>query len=82
MPLVEPFKKKILGNIIAEVFKRFKIKIEHFIKDKMYEDMLRKDILVDYKPNLEQLDQLQKLYYKFVDMSLRFFCRFKMNFEE
>ena len=26
MPLVAPFKKKILGNIIAEVFKRLKLR--------------------------------------------------------
>ncbi|MFL6561514.1 MAG: DNA-directed RNA polymerase subunit beta', partial [Bacillus sp. (in: firmicutes)] len=35
MPLVEPFKKKILGNIIAEVFKRFKITETSKMLDRM-----------------------------------------------
>ncbi|MCM3666906.1 DNA-directed RNA polymerase subunit beta' [Mesobacillus subterraneus] len=35
MPLVDPFKKKILGNIIAEVFKRFKITETSKMLDRM-----------------------------------------------
>ena len=35
MPLVAPFKKKILGNIIAEVFKRFKITETSKMLDRM-----------------------------------------------
>ncbi|WP_071396723.1 DNA-directed RNA polymerase subunit beta' [Bacillus tuaregi] len=35
MPLVDPFKKKILGNIIAEVFKRFKITETSRMLDRM-----------------------------------------------
>ncbi|WP_313802177.1 DNA-directed RNA polymerase subunit beta' [Cytobacillus sp.] len=35
MPLVEPFKKKILGNIIAEVFKRYKITETSKMLDRM-----------------------------------------------
>lgn len=35
MPLVEPFKKKVLGNIIAEVFKRFKITETSKMLDRM-----------------------------------------------
>ena len=34
-PLVEPFKKKILGNVIAEVFKRFKITETSRMLDRM-----------------------------------------------
>ncbi|QFT87180.1 DNA-directed RNA polymerase subunit beta' [Bacillus sp. THAF10] len=34
-PLVDPFKKKILGNIIAEVFKRFKITQTSEMLDRM-----------------------------------------------
>ena len=33
--LVDPFKKKILGNIIAEVFKRFKITETSKMLDRM-----------------------------------------------
>ncbi|RBP87496.1 DNA-directed RNA polymerase subunit beta' [Cytobacillus firmus] len=35
MPLIDPFKKKILGNIIAEVFKRFKITETSKMLDRM-----------------------------------------------
>ncbi|MFE8698594.1 DNA-directed RNA polymerase subunit beta' [Cytobacillus sp. FJAT-53684] len=35
MPIVDPFKKKILGNIIAEVFKRFKITETSKMLDRM-----------------------------------------------
>ena len=35
MPLVDPFKKKILGNIIAEVFKRYKITETSKMLDRM-----------------------------------------------
>ena len=35
MPIVAPFKKKILGNIIAEVFKRFKITETSKMLDRM-----------------------------------------------
>ncbi|WP_079504272.1 DNA-directed RNA polymerase subunit beta' [Mesobacillus jeotgali] len=35
MPLVDPFKKKILGNIIAEVFKKFKITETSKMLDRM-----------------------------------------------
>ncbi|MCT2346485.1 DNA-directed RNA polymerase subunit beta' [Niallia taxi] len=35
MPIIEPFKKKILGNIIAEVFKRFKITETSKMLDRM-----------------------------------------------
>lgn len=35
MPLVEPFKKKILGSIIAEVFKRYKITETSKMLDRM-----------------------------------------------
>ena len=35
LPLVDPFKKKILGNIIAEVFKRFKITETSKMLDRM-----------------------------------------------
>ena len=35
MPLVAPFKKKILGNIIAEVFKRYKITETSKMLDRM-----------------------------------------------
>jgi DNA-directed RNA polymerase subunit beta' len=35
MPLVDPFKKQILGNIIAEVFKRFKITETSKMLDRM-----------------------------------------------
>jgi DNA-directed RNA polymerase subunit beta' len=34
-PIIEPFKKKILGNIIAEVFKRFKITETSKMLDRM-----------------------------------------------
>ncbi|TKC14267.1 DNA-directed RNA polymerase subunit beta' [Robertmurraya kyonggiensis] len=35
LPIVDPFKKKILGNIIAEVFKRFKITETSKMLDRM-----------------------------------------------
>lgn len=35
LPIIEPFKKKILGNIIAEVFKRFKITETSKMLDRM-----------------------------------------------
>ena len=35
MPLVDPFKKKILGNVIAEVFKRYKITETSKMLDRM-----------------------------------------------
>jgi DNA-directed RNA polymerase subunit beta' len=35
MPVIDPFKKKILGNIIAEVFKRFKITETSKMLDRM-----------------------------------------------
>ena len=35
LPILEPFKKKILGNIIAEVFKRFKITETSKMLDRM-----------------------------------------------
>ncbi|GKU84939.1 DNA-directed RNA polymerase subunit beta' [Niallia sp. NCCP-28] len=35
MPIIDPFKKKILGNIIAEVFKRFKITETSKMLDRM-----------------------------------------------
>ena len=35
MPIIDPFKKKILGNVIAEVFKRFKITETSKMLDRM-----------------------------------------------